>query len=193
MELFDRFLALLAELPELLSLLLCPALLVAAALLLTLLKKKGAYLPCALALGAVGYLLVYSRDERLAPAYLALFVVLAALLRLLFLIPLGSKSRNANELYEKFRVPLDEAPFPEEPKDGKEVFDAEECGLRLSHARSLIEALQKSELSAADRLELDALSHLIEGYGDRALTAEEMRALNDCLATVLKMTAKYQL
>ena len=81
----------------------------------------------------------------------------------------------------------------EEFENDETLFPREESSMRLSHATDLLEQLTKSELSASDRLEADALAHTLEGYRDKELTFEEMRSLNDCLATILKLTAKYKL
>ena len=65
--------------------------------------------------------------------------------------------------------------------------------MRLSHAEELLSRLKTAPLAGSDRLEADALSRTLCGMRERKLTAEEMRILNDCLASVLKLTAKYKL
>lgn len=184
-------------LPDAVNLYVCPGLLLIVGLLLAIFGAKKAYLPVALALGAAEFFLVFCKDPNTGFAVLALFVVFAVLVSLLFLIPFRSsrgETETPDELYEKFHVPLElpeEEGESEEPK--AELFERDECGLRLTHASQLLEQLQTSNLSATDRLEADALSHTLDSYRDRELSAEEMRALNDCLATILKLTAKYKL
>lgn len=196
MEVFQSVISFLGDLPELVALISCPVLLVAVGLLLSIFHAQKAYLPVAIGLGGVGYALMYCQDSAAAPVWLGFYVLLCVIVRLLFLIPFprwrGDKEIG-DELYEKFHVPLDEPFPPEEEQDGLETYDKEECGLRLAHANALIEKLLKGDLEASDRLEVDAISRTISGYGERELTADEMRSLNDCLATVLKLTAKYKL
>lgn len=193
MNIFVRFLNFVGDLPDLVSLLVCPVLLLIAAILLSVFHKKGAYLPTAVGLGAAGFFLVLCKDlssPAAALCYLALFALLAALLWALFLIPFPKGRRGADELYKKFALPLDTG---EEQETAEAEVAEEECGLRLDHAASLIERLQQCELAASDRLEVDALSHTLEDFRGRALTAQEIRSVNDCLSTVLKLTAKYKL
>ena len=199
MFVLETLIDLVAQLPELAVLAACPALLIVVSLILAICHKRKAYLPLAIVLGGAGFFLVScieSSLELLAFQYLALYVVLAVVVWLLFLIPFGGrkKSNTQDELYERFHVGLDipeEEMFSEAEPEG--TFDSEECGLRLAHVTMLVEQLKKTDLAPGDRLEVDALSHTLDGYRDRVLTESEMRALNDCLATVLKLTAKYKL
>ena len=57
----------------------------------------------------------------------------------------------------------------------------------------LIGSLREKELTPADRLELDAVVRTLEDCRGKALTAAEQRTLNDCLSSVLKLSAKYSL
>lgn len=196
MNMFLKFVESCAALPDLVVLLVCPALLLIAGILLAVFGGKKLYPIFSAILVGAGAFLVICKDATVGLAYLALFVVFAGLVSLLFLIPFGRKEKKADqtqaELYEKFALPL-ELPEEEATFEEEERFDREESGLRLEHTQNLLEQLKKSELTASDRLEADALSRTLEGYRDRELTADEMRALNDCLATVLKLTAKYKL
>ena len=194
MNYFNEFISKVAQIPDLISLLLCPALLLITAILLAGFRCRKLYLPAAFVFGGIGYFLVACKEARTAPAWFALYVVLAALLSLLFFIPSRKKSGgdSVQDLYDKFHLPLDEAD-PEGESISEELYDAEECGLRLAHVASLLDSLQKCGLSAGDRLEIDAVARTVEGYRGRALRADEMCSLNDCLATILKMTAKYKL
>ena len=189
MEAFLKFCESVGQLPDWVALLLCPALLLLAGVLLAVFQAKKAYLPLAIALGGVGFFLVYCQTATLAFAYLGLYVAWAVLLSLLFLIPHREKTSAQEELYELFHRELD---IPEESA-AEETIAREECDLRLSHTLEMLEQLQKTNLSASDRLETDALAHTIERFRDRELTVSEMRSLNDCLATILKLTAKYKL
>ena len=74
-------------------------------------------------------------------------------------------------------------------------FDAQvqEEAPELAHATALLGKLQKCKLSSADRLEADALARTLSALKGRALTLDEQNTLNDCLASVLKLTAKYKL
>lgn len=199
MEEFSHFLQLIGEaMPDLLSLILCPALLLVAGLLLAVFHKKKAYLPLAVGLGGAGAFLVGCEVGASAVLfiYAAAYVVFAALVSLIFLIPFpvrGSKEERADELYEKFHMPLN-VPLGEEAESVEEpAVAAGEENVRLEHALSLLEQLKKCDLSAGDRLEADALGRKLESCKGRALGEEETRQVNDCLASILKLTAKYKL
>ncbi len=62
-----------------------------------------------------------------------------------------------------------------------------------SYAESLLAKLQKEKLSPTDRLEADVLARTLSALKGRPLTEEEARTFNDCLATILRLTAKYKL
>lgn len=198
MEFFETFLQTVAKLPDLVSLILCPALLLVAGILLAIFRQKSAYLSATVALGgAYGFLLFaegFAR-EQFAAAFgaLALYCALAAIVSLLFLFPFAKKREEkdaGDELYEKFYEPLD---IPADEAETEEAPSDDECGIRLDHAVSLIERLKGCSLSPGDRLEIDNLSRVLDGYRGRELKEDELRSLNDCLATVLKLTAKYKL
>ena len=192
MKEFSQFLQLIGEaMPDLVSLLLCPVLLLAAGLVLAVFHKEKPYLPLAIGLGGAGAFLVGCEVGASAVLfiYVAAYVVFAVLVKLLFLIPFparGSKEGREAELYEKFRVPL------EVPAEAEEEPPAEGESVRLEHALSLLEQLKKCNLSASDRLEADAIGHTLERVkGSPA--EEDRRTVNDCLSTILKLTAKYKL
>ncbi len=192
MDYMNEFMNLVAQLPELVVLTVCPGLLLIGGLLLAIFGARKGYLPLAIGLGGVGFFLACCQDATAAFAYLGLYAAFAALVSLLFLIPFKGKKKNTQEeLYKKFRLELEEPGEEADPRE-EELYDREESGLRLSHTLSLLDKLKKTDLSASDRLEADALSRTIEGFGEE-LTADEMRMLNDCLATILKLTAKYKL
>ena len=191
MNIFIEFLNLVGQIPDAVSLLICPAILLIAGIILASFDLKKAYALLAAALGGVGFFLVYCKSTSASFAYLGLYVAWVVLVSLLFLLPWRRKEANAaDELYAQFHRELD---ILEEEPVQEETIGREECDLRLSHTLDLLEQLKKSELSASDRLEADALSRTVEAFRDRELTTSEMRSLNDCLATVLKLTAKYKL
>lgn len=187
MNAFQSLIDLAAGLPDLVTLLVCPALLLLCAILFALLGKKRYYPVSALFLGGIGGFLVSSKSAALAASYLLLFLSLAALFSLfLFLPPIRKKGKEAEALYEKFALPLE----IEEREETEETEIGEEP--RLLQAQKLLEALKKSELEASDRLEIDEIEKKVLGFSGR-MTEGETRSLNDCLATILKLTAKYQL
>lgn len=205
MQIFRNMIAALAETPAWVPLLLLPALLAAGAVLFTLFGGRRAYPYAACVCGAAGFaLLCCMGTAEEAFVYLGLFAALAALLRLLFFLPRVRKKRadapksRAERLYERFREELTELPdrpAAQPPKvccfeePSAPVQDAPEP----SYAMKLLEKLQKEKLSPTDRLETDVLSHTVSGLGGRPLSEEEARTLNDCLASVLRLTAKYKL
>lgn len=194
MEVIYKIMEVLSKIPEAIALTAAPVLLLVCGFIFAAFGWKNAYPRLAVGLCAAGFVLAGCHDLSGGFLYLGLMAVLAVLVGLFFYIPFGRKSRaeSEEELYEKFHRPLDvseeELTLEEEgePAGG-------ESDLRLSHARELLEALKKSELSASDRLEADALSRTLDGFGETERTPEEIRSLNDCLATILKLTAKYKL
>lgn len=212
MDFFSRFVSAVGSLPEWVSVIICPSALLLAAVFLFLTGKRSAYPYAAAILGGAGFFLVACRgDASEASAWLGLFCAECALLRLIFLIPhkgrnnKGTKKSKEERIYDKFRAELSDpftasaaqkkAPpkiccFEEEPSVGQ---SAEESGLRLSYVTQLLEKLRAEKLSAADRLETDVLLRSLDTYRNKRLNDEDMRALNDCLAVILKLTAKYRL
>ena len=202
MEIFSQIISFFAALPDWVPLILLPALLPCGALLFAALRRRRFYLYYAIGVGALGFAVMSCKQYALA--YLGLTAPLAALFALLLLIPFpkrGAKRLNRDErIYRKFHEDLQGTPPPRSEAPPKvccfeeaPAVPAEESGVRLSHVRSLIERLKKEKLSAADRLEVDALSRSVDGCMGRALGREELGFLNDCLASVLKLTAKYKL
>lgn len=200
MNTFETFMQTVAALPDYVSLLACPVLVLVVGLLLAVFHRKRAYPPVALALGGAGVFLVSCGGGLLlAVAWAGLYAVWAALVSLLFLFSFRSKKgqNRAEQLYEKFRLGLDvpadggSADGEEEPSEPVSV-DMEES-VRLSHVYSLLEKLRAEELSPRDRLETDAIAHTLEGFRGKTLSADELTVVNDSLASVLKLTAKYKL
>ena len=161
----------LAQLPQWLLYFGVPALLLLSGLILAIVHADRAFPPVALFLGAVGLVLVASIAETLGDfmVWAALYLAVAALTRLLFLIPFPKKKQKDRDedIYAAFQ--------------------------QLAHVDSLIGSLREKELAPADRLELDAVVRTLEDCRGRALTAAEQRTLNDCLSSVLKLSAKYSL
>lgn len=207
MEIFEKLMAVLARTPAWVPLVLAPALLVLAAALFTLFGGRKAYKYVAVALGAAGFaLLCCMTSLGGAFCFLALFAALAALLRLLFFLPRprrrsgrakGNAKGRAERIYERFHEKLTETPDRPAPQPAKvccfEEPPAVEDAPEPSYALRLLEKLQKEKLTPTDRLEADVLARTVSGLKGRALTEEEARTFNDCLASVLRLTAKYKL
>ena len=183
-----------------------PALLIPAAICLALVGWRRLYICIAAAIGALGFSLVCARGILThAFLYLGLYALVAGVFALLLLIPkieIGKRKKSDERMYEKFHVGLREKPFAsaavKPPKvccfEEADTASAEESGLRLEHAREMLRRLRAlPKLSPTDRLEADALARTVGGLSDKKLTSEEVTTLNDCLSTVLKLTAKYQL
>ncbi len=189
-----------------------PSLLVLVAVVLTLFGGRKLYRYFAVVFGALSFFLITCIDDtRSSFVFLGLYVALAFALRLLFFIPCPltfrrtKNKRGAREekIYRKFRESLTEQmsgmgegqralPAGGGSEPAPHV-TAEECGMRLNHVSDLLAQLKKEELSPTDRLEADALSRSLEMFRNKALSEEEICVLNDCLAAVLKLTAKYKL
>ena len=203
MEIFEKIVTALGKTPDWVPLALIPALLLASTLLFTLFGGRRAYPFVAAALAAAGFaLFACLRPLSEAFVYLALFAALAALLRLPLFLPRATrrkacKKARAERIYERFREPLTSA---EEETLPPKVCCFEEAppvpaadAPEPSYALILLKKLQKQKLTPTDRLEADVLRRTAEGLQGRALTVEEAQTLNDCLASVLRMSAKYKL
>lgn len=184
--------------------LICPALLIVVGLVLAIFHAKKAYLPLAVALGGAQlFLLCNFFGEASASdahmlfigAWAGIYLVLCVLVRLLFLIPFRREKRKdrAEEIYRKFRVGL-ELSDDEARNDASEDIriDVEES-VRMQHILDLLEKLRACKLSASDRLETDAISRTLDAFRGKQLTADDLPVVNDSLASVLRMTAKYKL
>lgn len=189
-----------ALVPEFVPLFVYPAVLLLVAVLMTALGGRRAYPYAAFALIAGAFAMCAARDLAGAFVFAGVFTAFAALLRLLFFLPLpkkGEKKRDRDEeMYEKFRAPLDGGIPNEPPKVERfdaELFTAEESGIELRHAEELLAKLKKLPLSATDRLEAEVIGRSVAAYSEKPLSEEERRTLNDCLAAILKLTAKYKL
>lgn len=174
---------------------------------------RGAYLALSSACAALFAALFPAAGE---PAEPALCVALAAwaVYALLFCVLLFIRRRKhrperrkgpsrAGEEEEEVRTegqegtPRLSAPVPELPRkvrcfaQGGRVVVGED--VRLGHAFSVLERLLSLPLGAGDRLEAQKAEDLLSVYrGKGELSAEEARALNDVLASLLKMLAKYE-
>ncbi len=211
MDIFVNFLdQIKAGVPAWVGLVAVPAVLVLVAVLLWLFGGKPVFLGVAGVLGGAGFLIVALHAQTtVALCYLALYLVLCGILRVLICIPspVGRKKRGKREerIYKKFYEPLKAEPSaPATGKPPKVVCyeqapatpaasTAADCGMSLGYVSGLIARLKSEQLSPTDRLETEVIERTVEGYKNRELTEEELGVLNDCLATVLKLTAKYKL
>lgn len=197
-----------AGVPAWAGLIAVPAALVLIAAVLWLFGGKSAFTGAAAVLGGAGVLIVALHAETtVALCYLALYLVLCGVLRVLICIPspVGRKKRGKREerIYKKFYEPLKTEPVPASGKPPKVVCyeqapaapaaTAADSGMSLGYVSGLIARLKTEQLSPTDRLETEVIERTVEGYKNRELTEEELGVLNDCLATVLKLTAKYKL
>ena len=203
MEIFNTIVRFFAEkVPEWVALFACPALLVLIALVMFLFGGKRAYWGLSVIVLGAGFFLVACKEgSETALIYLALCAVLSGALRLLLLLPCaicGKKIRDNKDdkIYQKFREPLElpaEQPAVQANRIEVPAATAEECGMQLDYVSGLLGKLKAERLTAADRLEIEVLNRAIDSYRGKALTEAELGTLNDCLASVLKMTAKYKL
>lgn len=209
METFLNIIETIGKAPAWLPLVFLPCVLGVVAAVMTVLGGRRFYWYLAAPIGGLAFFLMLCMgDLKTAFVFLGLYATLAFLLRLLFLIPCPltykrTRGRREEKIYRKFREELKgqisdanvdvkvlPVPVAAEPTP---CVTAEESGTRLNHVTELLAQLKKEELSPTDRLEADALSRSVEAFAGRALTEEEMSMLNDCLAAVLKLTAKYKL
>lgn len=80
----------------------------------------------------------------------------------------------------------------EKTDDAEWVEERKQDSFTLSHARELLVKLKNKNLSLADRLETDEIAQTLKLYVRKEnLTANDLRAVNDTLACLLKLSAKY--
>ena len=209
MELLEKFFNLISKTPDWAYLYFVPALILSAAVGFVFSPQRRWYFCVAAVCTAAGFLMAFAKDKTLSVLYLIAAVVFCALLSLLFLIPRPQKRQNGvkqsrlDALYDKFHEELNEksyAPRAAMPpkvccfERGAEAgATAGEYGMNLSYADALLTKLRSKNLSAGDRLETEELGRRLDFYRDKPLTDAERNTLNDCLAAILKLTAKYQL
>lgn len=174
---------------------------------------RGAYLALSSACAALFAALFPAAGEPAEPALcvaLAAWAVYALLFCVLLFIrrrkhrperrkkPFFARDEEEGERTEgQEGTPRLSAPVPELPRkvrcfaQGGRVVVGED--VRLGHAFSVLERLLSLPLGAGDRLEAQKAEDLLSVYrGKGELSAEEARALNDVLASLLKMLAKYE-
>ena len=204
MEILQKAITFIGEnIPSYVPLIICPAVLVLVAVLFTLFGGRKAYNPLAAAIGMLVFVLLCCRadvDLKTAFVFTGVFAAVAALLRLLFLCPTAIRKKSAEELkkrdeeiYEKFHEDVgydDDEDFSYEAPSDEAIVDN---NASLTNVVKLLAKLRGEKLSATDRLEADALSQTVNGFIGKTLTAKELHTLNDCLAAVLKLTAKYKI
>lgn len=71
--------------------------------------------------------------------------------------------------------------------------DGEESrAVELAYARELLCRLKNAPLATAERLEIDELGRALAVYGEKKTwSAYDLRAVNDCLGRLLRLSAKY--
>lgn len=204
MEIFSQFVDLLSRVPAFVPLLVLPFLCMALVALLGFAGGRKLYpVFCAVFIGA-GFALISANGRANAFVYLGLFTAWGALWGSLLFLPKPKKRARvkkdkADKMYEKFHEklsvpePVDSRPLKvccfEEPPMSAQL----EPPPQLGHADALLQKLSAAKLNPSDRLETDALKRKLDLYRNKSLTKEEARSLNDCLSSVLKLTAKYQL
>lgn len=171
------------------------------ALLLWIFNRRTFFPFFTLFIGCLGGLFLYPHAEFNGVfLWACAYVAYACVLRCLLFIP-SPKKRKKEDLFQKFYIPLNEEKVIKSqpqatalpPKISGEARCRAVSDVRLEHVRGLIEQLQERNLSASDRLEIESISARLNSYEGKPLTEEEGAGLNDCLTTVLRMTAKYSL
>lgn len=128
----------------------------------------------------------------------ATYVVLWGVLTIKQRIRLRRKEREEIQRKLKFTLPERENSFVQARLNttlqvGEGAPEEEETeALPLSHAWKLLSRLREKPLSAADRLTAAELAAFVSAYREKpALTRSDLHALNDALAGILKLSAKY--
>lgn len=202
MEIFKQVYEFCALVPDWVALVVCPALVVALAVVLALFGGRKAYPVLAGILCTVGVALMIVRASATQTLfYGALFLALSCAAGLLLFLPRRQKklrrTSRDERIYQRFHAELEGTPHAQGEAPEKvccfEQSAPEQPAPELSYVMTMLEKLRREELSATDRLEADMLLHTVSAMQGRMLTEEEKNTLNDCLASILKLTAKYKL
>ncbi len=200
MEVFSELVFYLSRTPEWVYLIALPACALVLAIVFALCGLRKIYPFAAAGLALLGAALAAAKNAAFGLVYCGISCALYLLFALFLLLPaVKKKKRESREerVYRKFHTQLETpsaAPdLPPKVCCYEEPSTAEESGMRLSYVTTLIAKLKNCKLVPSDRLELEALGHSVDACRGRALTGEELSSLNDCLAAVLKLTAKYKL
>ncbi len=200
-QLFSKLSGALEAVPLWIPIILLPALALTFSVLAIVFRLRRWAFPVLLFFGGVGVALL-SGHAPLALFYGGCYVAFAALLLLMLFAPKPKKRKKKSreereeELFKRLCAKSATTPKDtpakvcryEEP-----AVTVQECGMRLSHAEELLKKLKACNLAPSDRLETEVLGHTIDGCRGKPLSEQEVRRLNDCLASVLKLTAKYKL
>lgn len=74
----------------------------------------------------------------------------------------------------------------------EEPISLESRGVELAYARELLSRLKGVPLATAERLELEEMGRALAVYGEKDVwSAYDLRAVNDCLGRLLRLSAKY--
>lgn len=207
MKILKTVLDYISMVPEWAFLYVVPAVIAAAAILFIFIPKRRWFFAAAAFAGSAGFLTVYAKSASLSLVYLGALIAFTALLSLLLFIPAPKRKKKGKlreeRLFEKFREELTDKSFKrgasmppkvccfnQEPEGG---VTAQEYGVSLSYADTLLKKLRSKKLKAGDRLETEELLRRLDCYREKPLDVGERSSLNDCLASILKLTAKYQL
>lgn len=199
MDIFNGILESFTLIPAWVTLVLLPSLFLAYAVLVTLFGGRASYPFVAIAGCAAAFVLLSPRDLSAACAFTGLFALYAAFLRLLLIFPRPERARAKRTQTKKTEqaesVSRKSAIVPREKRCAFEepAVSPEQCGMRLVHAEEMLAKLRRAPLTAADRLEVDTLVRTVAAYRTKALTEPEIAHLNDSLAAVLKLMAKYKI
>ena len=206
MKILQIVLDYISRVPEWAFLYAVPAAIAAIAVLFVFIPKRKWFFAVASFFGAAGFVTVYSKDAPLSFAYLGAVAALTAVLSLLFLIPAPKRRKKGKareeQIIDKFREELTENSYRNGVRMPPKVccFEKEESGatakeygVSLSYADTLLKKLRSKKLKAGDRLETEELLRRLDCYREKPLDEGERSSLNDCLASILKLTAKYQL
>ena len=206
MKILQTVLDYISRVPEWVFLYVVPAVITAAAIAFIFAPKRRWFFAVAAFIGSAGFLAVYAKSVSLSLVYSGLLVAYTALLSLLFFIPVPKrkkKGKREERLFEKFHEELSEKSYQRNVAMPPKVccFEREETGgatakeygVSLSYADTLLKKLRSKKLKAGDRLETEELLRRLDCYREKPLDDGERSSLNDCLASILKLTAKYQL
>lgn len=208
MDILQIVLDYVSRVPEWAFLYAVPAVIAASAIAFIFTSGRRWFFVVAALSGSAGFLAVYAKSVPLSLVYLGMLVAFTAVLSLLFFIPApkrkGKSKMREERLFEKFHEELSEKSYRKnvsmppkvccfEREENGGAATAKEYGVSLSYADTLLKKLRSKKLKAGDRLETEELLRRLDCYREKPLDDGERSSLNDCLASILKLTAKYQL
>ncbi len=188
MDAFDLLAGALAGIPDW-ALFFVPALLLLYTLATVLFGGRQVYPYVAFSLIVLAAVLGAGRGAAVDLIYVGLTASVGGMSRMVLSLtpPRAKNRRECTPRFEDIQTARAESAAGEVPA----YIPVEKCGIDMAHAREYLQRLRRAPLSAGDRLEVDVLGRSLESMNKAALTGEELVRINESLAALFKIAAKY--